>query len=478
MPNFTTGPTNLPDVGALSYNGCVFSPLFETKVSSNCVKDAANRTVKFMEYTIMVDGYVTGPDVGVPVGDNTKKVVPTMANLYKLLTAQGGSLIYRGRAHDIIANGGGAAQGLQGAKGPAPVVVNMSRGDDVAWGPVPEMLEFQPLGGGNSAKIQWKVAVRLLPPAVAATEGSLGLLQLNYETVNSYGEDGFSSLSIKGTMEVPMTRRPAQVNRDVRYTVDSFRGLIEERILAGIDIGRFKVTRRDFTITRDKRTLEFNVQAEEKPYMDNPPDCTMARGSYTVRPAKAGPGLALWLCTLRATYTVRANRPRSTAWRWFMLLLRLRMQQSLAAPIPDIANVNKFEFDIRKPSTFIQGLRNVTAHVVQHGFNFKNAIAAVKGTNAISKRVMLIDFSVDEGLYQDSKTVSFSASWRLACYFKDILIGSGVWKKLPEGKAPDRAPGNNLWALSMRDVQGSVSCLPNTLDPALDIIVDFGSTEI
>ena len=44
---FTTGPTTLPDAGVAAYNGCVFSPLFETTVSGAVVNDAANRTVKY-----------------------------------------------------------------------------------------------------------------------------------------------------------------------------------------------------------------------------------------------------------------------------------------------------------------------------------------------------------------------------------------------------------------------------------------------
>ena len=81
-----------------------------------------------------------------------------------------------------------------------------------------------------------------------------------------------------------------------------------------------------------------------------------------------------------------------------------------------------------------------------------------------------MDFSFDEGMYLDSKTVSFSASWFFACAFADILDASGLWRKLPEVDTG----GKNLWAASVRDVSGSVSWLPNTLDPSLDVVVDFG----
>ena len=84
-------------------------------------------------------------------------------------------------------------------------------------------------------------------------------------------------------------------------------------------------------------------------------------------------------------------------------------------------------------------------------------------------KAWIIDFSFDEGLYLDSKTISFSATWRLTTTFSHILLASGLWKKLKESVF-----GVNIWAASMRDVSGVQSWLPNTLDPKLDVIVDFG----
>ena len=91
------------------------------------------------------------------------------------------------------------------------------------------------------------------------------------------------------------------------------------------------------------------------------------------------------------------------------------------------------------------------------------------------RRAWLIDFSFDEGLYLDSKTISFSATWRATVSFAHILLGSGLWKKVLEGA---RTPKENLWAISMKDIMGAKSWLPNELDPSLDIIVDFGSTGV
>lgn len=449
--NFTTGPSTVPDIGTLSYNNCIFSPLFETTVSGAVVKDNAGRTTKYMEYTITADGYVT-----LPAGQAS--IAGTMGNLRALLTQQGGTLYYAGRGCDIIVNAGGAS----------PVTGRA----DLVWGPVPELLEFQPLGGGLSAKVKWQCKTRIpeVPPKNVSigTEGSIAgpLLQFNYETSVSYSEDGYSSLTVKGTLEIPLTRTPAQTSRVLMITVDNYRAFLNRRVFDHLDLSRFRITKRDFAVSRDKRTMEWNFAAEEKPYMDLPPDCTIARGNYSVRPAKSGMGLATWLCTLRATYTVRAGQPRRLAWLAFLALLRVRMLESRL--VPNLAQQPAPPPPPTQAEHAATGV-GVAADILGLKF-FASLFAGQAKAVAKARTAFLMDLSFDEGLYLDSKTTSISATWRLNSQFDYIMLGSGLWAKLPE----DTVGLSNVWATSVKDIMGSQSWLPNKLDPSLDIIVDFG----
>lgn len=454
--NYTTGPAVLSDAGALSYEGCVFSPLFATKLTGTVVRDEADRTTKYMEYTIDADGYVT-----LPTG--ATDISATVATLRQLLTRQGGALVYRGRGMDLVVNAAGV--NVFGVLGPSVT--------DVAWGPKPELFEFQPLGGGLSAKVKWRVKVHVSEVAAVNPE-SMPLLQLNYETSVAYSEDGFSSLTVRGTMEIAMTRRPFQRNRNVPRTVDDFRRVLETKILTVEDLARFRVTRREFTVSRDKRIMQWDYQLEEKPYMDLPPLCTKANGSFSCRPAKAGMGLTTWFCTLKATYVVRNDLARRNAWFLFMYLLRLKMlcsQQGLIPPLNGEQNPQ------RPPAAFngLQVLRDaafIPFVALEAGFGHlgpggqqPRQVPADQG-----RRAWLIDFSFDEGMYQDSKTVTFSATWRLITIFSHILLGSGLWRKLSE--VDDQ--GRRLWVTTMRDISLSRSWLPNQVDPAADVVVDFG----
>lgn len=464
MPTFTTGPSVLPDVGVLSYNGCIFSPLFETKISGNVVKDDAGRTVKYTELTIDVDGYVT-------LSDRVTSISPSIVTMHRLLTAQGGVLIYRGRGWDLSINT--ARDGV----------------NDLAWGPIPELMEFQPLGGGLSAKVKWRVKVHITGQSrgpVRLRGIDIPLLQFNHETSVTYGEDGFSSLSIRGTLEIPLTRTPTQDTRTITYTADTVRSAIQDAVMSGIDMSRFRITRREFPLSRDKRTITWTVEAEEKPYMDLPPNCTIARGTFSVKPATAGPGLAVWLCSLNATYTLRKDAPRRQAYLLFLALMRLRMAQSQR---DDIANLEQLANQQQQQNDLNINPNGNNEVVVGIGFGdliagalFGGVLPQVPGAiaNIVSpapanseqiRRAILMDFNISEGLYLDSKTVTFSATWRITVRFQHILIASGLWAKLRE----TNADGSNLWATTMRDVNGAFSWLGNRYDPAFAVIVDFGS---
>lgn len=452
--SFTTGPSVLPDVGELSYEGCIFSPLCQTQVSGVAVKDAANRTTKVMEYTITVDGYVTMDNGDADIDART-------ANMRELLSRQGGALKYTGRGCNIIVNQAGAD-------------INNR---DVAWGPIPKVLEFVPLGAGRSAKVKWTVTVQIselttnksgkatAPGAKGNGLADIPMLQFVYDTALRYTEDGFSTLTVTGVLEIPLTRTPNQTTRTLQATADDLRNQVDRQLMANIDLERFRITSRDFKLSKDKRMLEWSFVLEEKPYMDLPPDCPVARGTYSVRPAKVGMGLVRWLCTLRATYVVRADRPRRMAWMAFLMLVRERMAESENAP--DIA-INGNQNPNRGG-----GVLSTVANVAVNS-SFLGVLNVLRSQNKKieqTKKVFIIDFSFEEGLYLDSKTVSFSITWTLVSPFTHILLASGLWKKVPERSAD----GKNLWAVSMKDVSGANSWLVNRVDPSQDVIVDFGT---
>jgi hypothetical protein len=474
MPESGTGFSLLPDVGTLSYNGVRWNSLYKSTVTGTPVADEAKRTTKLMDYSLEVQGTVT-------LAGNNLTTDNTWKNLRKQLTVHGAPLLYSG-------NGFGSLN------------VNVPGGavQDVVWGPVPELLGFKPLGAGLGAEVHWRVTVRIpemTPPggstSTLSTVPGAGLvaalgpgannsgpvLQYNYECGLTFDEDGYAGLRIRGTLEVPLSRLPNQA-RQVQRTVDDYR---QRWLNIQVDLNNYKVTRRTFNYSRDKRTCEWEFAAEELAPMGLPPGATKARGRMSVRGhpiAKSAGGLGVfsgiaWTVSLTATYTVHKKFPRRTAAWAFYALLWYRMHASDGFPVPSTDNAdNAPQQPARKvpffPTVFLPGapLLLTVAGLVEL---YQKAFNQVKNQPAAKKRaVLLTDFGFDEGLYEDSKTMTFNASWVLLTPFANILEATGVWRWLPN------SVGGPLWAASIQDVSGWRSQLAGRLDPRADVIVDFG----
>ncbi len=465
------GDSILPDVGELAYNGVPFSSLYKSEIQGDIIEDDARRTTKFVTWSITVEGVVT-LTAGQPTTDASWK------QLRKLLSTHGGTLIYKG-------------------KGFGPLVVNSLLGGlrDVAYGPVPKILFFQPLGGSRAANIRWQVTTSVsetrFDNAAQGGQGQLPLLfqnkppvlQWNYDASMSYDEEGYSSQAYRGTLEIPLSRI-APSNRTLQTTVDDFR-----RAYLNIqpNLEFFRVTRRSFNTSRDKRVCEFEFAMTEHAPMGLPIHATNARGTFSVRPLKAGgPGRVVmlagmqWVCSLRCTYTIQQQITQTYAANLFHAMLWYRMECGLlngklpalnnrgAAAQQAKPNKNQLPAGLRVPPLGAWPLVDFLLDLFKKGNEKPQGGAAAAGAQlAIASKPLLMSWGMDEGLYNDSKNISFEASWYLPTTWESLLAACGFTLAWSETSKPN-------WAKSMVPIMGWTSWLQNRLDPAADVIVDLG----
>lgn len=465
----TTGTTLLPDVGALSYNGVTFSCLYKSKAGGVPAPDNAGRTVKCVDWSIDVDSIVT-----LDAGAKATSIDSQMQTIRQRLSVYGGTLSYqnKGMGANLLINQPG----------------NPVR--DVDWGPKTSLIDFQPLGGNLGARILWKVTTRIpelaLPTVFQPGIGNLlAVMQFNRETNVTYDDDGYSTRIVKGTLEIPLGRNSVG-DRSVSDTVDAYRQQFMTFISSTFDLTRFRVTHREFDVSRDQRTLEWSYSLEELPPMGLPPGCTSARGTMSVRPQKQNFALMPWIVSLRCTYVVRKDEPRRIAWWAFLGLLKFRMEQSRAGGVPPglnppilLQNPQPFlnvparqlegvsSDDFFRPSMSFSDLYSSFFFALQAKFPDRpNILQQILGQNPLPAP-QLMHLGLDEGLYLDSKTISFEASWILNTTVSLILLASGVWKQ-------SGIEGGSAWAVKMADIQGWRSVLANSIDPSADVIVDLG----
>lgn len=460
---FSTGFAKLPDIGALEYNNVTFSSLFASNLSWRCEQDNAKRTVKYVEITIEAAGIVT-------LGGNQTTIDLTMQTLRQRLRADGGVLLFTGRGFgsNMVING------------PGPNALR-----DVNWGPKTETLQFQPLGGGLSAMVHWRVTTWL--PEIAA--GGAGVLQFNNECQIGFDEEFYCNLSIRGTLEIGLTRSTVRT-RTLATTVDQLREQWLTNIGNSIDLNRFRVSRRNFQVSRDRRVLEWEFSADELPPTVMPFGAPAAHGTFRFQPIQKGNGHFKWLCSLRCTYTIDKRYPRRTAWFHFMVMLWFRMQHSRIfglgtigggdAVQPTAAQRARAQALLRRINVPALSPNQITAQSqsILRDLAQRTQAASV-GTKPTA---LLIHVSGDEGLYLDAKTVSFEAQWQLFVTLDHILLASGFQRyqnmQAPAGNEPNLVNYDNLnnpWATTMRDIAGWRSWLSENVNPAGDLIIDFGS---
>jgi hypothetical protein len=448
------GPSVLPDIGTFSYNGVTFSSLYRSTVNGTIVQDEAKRTTKLVEYTFDMEGRVTLPDGATTTDDSFE-------NLRLQLSEHAGILTYSGKGFgDLVVNQPGSLM------------------QDVAWGPVPKVVYFEPLGGSRAANLRWQATVRIPEVVFRPKEtGGLGpVLQYNYDATITYDDEGYSGISLRGTLEIPLTRSVVD-SRKVNATVDEYR---RRWLDLSIDLLNFRVTRRSFNYSRDRRTCDFEFAAEELPPMGLPPGATSARGTMSVRPVKMGSAgkvpmplvTMIWAVSLRATYTIRKDADQRWALDAFYSLLWFRMHASKRGIIPGL---NSPQNNPQQPDPIRAGIlgaiETVASSFLGIGFLFGALFNSAREEAGTDHAIMLTDFSFDEGLYLDSKTITFQASWWLTTTFSRIIQATGVWRWQP-GSVGDAT--SNVWAISMEKVMGWRSWLINPLDKNADVIVDMG----
>jgi hypothetical protein len=356
--------------------------------------------------------------------------------------------------------------------------------------------------------VRWSVTTCIPEISAGQLFGGRPVLQFNSENTISYDENGYSTIGVRGTLEIPLTRN-AQNDRTVPRTVDDYRQQFLTSIADTFDLTRFRVQQRHFAISRDARTLEWDFNLIELSPMGPPAmfidgvacAAMTAGGSFTVRPEKSVANLQgiKWICTLRCNYTVPPGMPRRTAWLAFVSLWHFRMQQSELGYLPAnatvagtggggiAANSGALEAGVAI-GTFVRDLFPSQSGILATGGVVAGAFGGVTASGAppggiygggvaagvaaglasvpVRQKAFPIDLKIDEGVYDDSKTIKFEASWRLLTTVDRLLFATGVWRE-------SGIEGGDVWASAAYGISGWTGTLENRVAP--QAIVDFGS---
>jgi hypothetical protein len=304
----------LPQIGTNSYNGVFFSVNTETLNCSGLpvMDQQARRTVSYVVWRLHIKTTVIAE-----LGSNTDL---TLDDIRNRLTTAGGALEYADKGFgDLTVN--------IGDTGP-----NKSTKRDVKWGPIPLLVSWKPIASNRAAEVQWMVEVAVPQCDHAVFQGQL--MAYNYSVRYTQDGQGYTTRTITGYIEIPMTRKAVD-DRSIPDNVDNYWPEIYP-LCPGEDpnddpdnpttgLG-WKRMARDRIVSPDRRRLDFTVVDEEMP-IPLQPDVTDCKASHIVYNS----GNSIWgryHNTLQATYMLSKKVSKDVAWTRFVELANARMSSS------------------------------------------------------------------------------------------------------------------------------------------------------
>ena len=422
-----------PNDEAIEYNGFRF-PRGAKTLAFTCkpIKDAAQRTIIYSEFLVTIEAYLNLAPA------NADAITQ---NALSLLTQPAAGFKYYGRGYgDFRVN-------LQGAQ-------------DCSWGPFPEMIETEPVGGEYTTRIVWSLRFNIPTCGDARYTGPM---EFNYGTSVEVDQGGISKRVYKGFIRIAQTRLN-QSDILVRKSADEWREKINPPLLNG-----FRRIPGVFDLSTDKCKLDFSIVDEEFQGTNVPPPGVIeaeARHSYTT----AVPGRIFeWIGSLSATYDIQKgnNQGISEAIRAFGKLATDRLDQFLAlargaggaigaaaggiAGGVAAAGAGGGGIRLGVADVFSFGAFRIGAELGKliAGGGGGGSIAAITANGGIAPCIVPVSFSVADGSIYGKMRVELDMKYRVAgASLAQILSIGGLWRSVP---------GSNWgqWTSSIKGAIGS-----------------------
>lgn len=241
----------------ISYNGFVFPPTVRAKATVVPEYSKDKRTVKFHQVIITVECYITQYDIDAFAVTSTPERNTIDAQMDDIKTR----LMQPCQPLKFTLQGFGDFH------------VNTTDGNfyDVNYGPKPQVVEWEPMGGALCARIEWLVTTAIPPCGNDGQASGLnGILDMWYEIAWSVADAGFLRRTISGGIELAATRTPsdnsvhASIVADLTVADAQYRIAMERVRTTFPALGGWERAE-DFKLSLDKKTLNYNFVDTEVP---------------------------------------------------------------------------------------------------------------------------------------------------------------------------------------------------------------------
>lgn len=342
----------VPSEAICSYRGYNFGPYTVTDgIKGKFLKDPTGRVVTATEYTF---SFTT------TVAATTSTIDAELTTIRQTLSKPGGVFIYHGR-------------------GLGNIDINTGRLKDVAWGPVPEVLDVKPWSASRypqAAQVKWSLTVTIPECGDAAFEG---IMAFNFGVTYDV-KDGLTTRTIAGRLKIAANRATPN-SRDMGDVADRYRSQ-----LAPPEIIGFRRSYGPAVLNEAKDELSFTIIDTQMSQNIPPEGVIEATASHTHSSSVAG--LGMWSGTLDASYTLARGTDPSVALGAFLKLAKERLVFT-GSVIDGVVN-------------------NGAGSIIPLAFSFGNP-----------------------NLYSENPKVNVSLSYSFVCPLANVFGASPLWHPVP-----------------------------------------------
>ncbi|MDX1964125.1 MAG: hypothetical protein SFX18_13310 [Pirellulales bacterium] len=221
-------------LGTLSYDGYVFDGSSQVKAKTIPLKDDAGRVTIAHEITLTITGVIANQ------GGNRM----FWTELETKLLRQGGRFVMTGRGFlDIDTSG----------------YNSLNRSRDIANGPSPQSLDWEPIGSSNSCAFVYVVKITLPVPCYLDQLGipsvlNSGVMAFNYSLDYSYNDGGYCTRAIAGYIQIAQNTGTDSRPLDA---IDQYRERLRVPVLPNF------TRNQSFQITPDRTRMNFTITDTE-----------------------------------------------------------------------------------------------------------------------------------------------------------------------------------------------------------------------
>jgi hypothetical protein len=383
---------------AISYNGVSFPFANHVVIRTKMVPTQDGRGYKYSEWVIRVEAIFSG-EKGVDILGSTQASGTTINEADDIFQWIFKRLSEPGQLLTIAKHGVGEAWSSNAA--------------DLAYGPMPTILDWESVGSNLAMKIAWECVVHV--KYCTSNADSYPALLPNNQAIDysfaetwSIGESGMTVRVIQGQLEVHGKR--VSGGGPTAGTVSTITADFHREVIASNfpRLANFKRTQ-NFSVSPDQRVLTFSISDAEIP-SDNA-YFLGCNNLQVTRSVSADFPFAKHLVTLNGEIELLPSYPKIYA--WFVVVLLVDDQLKKAKPV----------------------LRTLESD--EHGDPSSN------------DKWIPVSYSIDEDLFQ--RRISFSVSMTYICGLDKILKATSMFKPIPNLRGLNNW---QQWSASVLDVVG------------------------